>query len=259
MTWIKLYRSILDWEWYDDSKMVHLFIHLLVKANHKNGEWRGIKIKRGQLLTGIFSLCQQTKISPQSVRTCLKKLKSTNEITIESTNNYSIITLCNYENYQDKKSKNNDPTNKPLTNGQQTGNKPTNYKQEYTARILKNEKNEREVVTPARALIFNDLFKYMKAAVKQGKFFGREYAAWKHAFAKLQKKYAHKDADQAAFEKEDLALWMYHIGNPINKEIEKMWNHYEKQDFKLPGGMQIKNWRATMASWMDKADRFTKK
>ena len=33
-TWIRLYRKIQDWEWYQDSAMVHLFIHLMMKAHH---------------------------------------------------------------------------------------------------------------------------------------------------------------------------------------------------------------------------------
>jgi len=34
--WLKLHRKFKEWEWYQDSKMVHLFIHLLVTANHQN-------------------------------------------------------------------------------------------------------------------------------------------------------------------------------------------------------------------------------
>ena len=40
--WIKLYRKIQDWEWFDDSHMVHLFIYFLINANTKERNWRGI-------------------------------------------------------------------------------------------------------------------------------------------------------------------------------------------------------------------------
>ena len=50
--WIKLHRCFLDWEWYQNGDMVRLFLHLLLKANHADGEWKGMTIKRGQLITG---------------------------------------------------------------------------------------------------------------------------------------------------------------------------------------------------------------
>lgn len=107
-SFIVLYRKLRDWEWYTDSKMVHIFIHLLLMASYKDSNYRGVRIKRGQLLTGRLSISQSTGISHQSVRTCLRRLVITNEIVIESTNQYSIITICNYDFYQrfDRKSTN---------------------------------------------------------------------------------------------------------------------------------------------------------
>ena len=98
--WIKLHRKFLTWEWYQNSHMVHLFIHLLLNANHEPCRWQGIEVQRGQLVTGRKKLSDQTGISEQSVRTCLNYLKSTNEIASKSTNKFSIITICNYDSYQ---------------------------------------------------------------------------------------------------------------------------------------------------------------
>lgn len=155
MTWVKLYRHILEWEWYDDSKMVHLFIHLLLKANYEEGKWKGITIKRGQLLTGRLSLYQQTKISHQSIRTCLEKLKSTNEITIQATNKYSIITLCNYELYQINQPTTNQPHTKRATNNQPTTNQQTNHKQEYNNN--NKPKESKELKNPSAKILFADM------------------------------------------------------------------------------------------------------
>jgi hypothetical protein len=128
--WIKLYRKFCSWEWYNISEMVHLFIHILLNANHEDGEWRGIKIKRGQLITGRNSLSENTGISQQTIRTCLHRLKSTNEITIKPTNKYSIITICNYESYQIINGVTNQQINQ-LSNQELTSNQPaTNHKQE---------------------------------------------------------------------------------------------------------------------------------
>ena len=135
--WVKLHRKLIKWEWYKDSNMLHLFIHLLISANHKPGKWRGINIKRGQLITGRKSLSEQTGLSLQTIRTCLNRLKSTTEITIKSTNKYSVITICNYDDYQIKENDNNHLTSQQLTNNQPTTN------QQLTTN--KNEKKEKNV------------------------------------------------------------------------------------------------------------------
>lgn len=113
--WIKLHRSILDWEWYDEPNTFRLFLHLLLKANHKPRSYRGVLIQEGQVMTGFSKLSDQTKISLQSVRTCLKRLELTNEITIKSTTQGTIIQLVNYSKYQVSTSE--------VTNEQQTTNK----------------------------------------------------------------------------------------------------------------------------------------
>ena len=125
--WIKLYRKFDEWEWFNISEMVHLFIYLLLNANHEDGEWRGVAIKRGQVVTGLHKLHEKTKISFQTIRTCLSRLKKTGEINIQTTNQYSIITILNYESYQSDQQTTNKRSNKRLTNDQQT----TNNKQEY--------------------------------------------------------------------------------------------------------------------------------
>ena len=97
--WIRVYRKMLHWGWFRDSHMVHIFIYLMLRANRLDGTWRGLKIKPGQLATGIRSISKDTGISIRSVRTCLYKMRLTHEVTIESTHVCSIITICNYQYY----------------------------------------------------------------------------------------------------------------------------------------------------------------
>lgn len=111
---IKIDRKILNWEWYSDYKMVHLFLHLLIKANYKENKWQGRVINRGQLITGIHKLSGNTGLSVSQTRTCLSKLQTTGEIAIEVTNKYSIITICKYETYQSEKEQNRKQDSKPL-------------------------------------------------------------------------------------------------------------------------------------------------
>lgn len=111
---IKIDRKILNWEWYSDYKMVHLFLHLLIKANYKENKWQGTTIKRGQLITGIHKLSGNTGLSVSQTRTCLSKLQTTGEIAIEVTNKFSLITICKYEAYQSEKEQNRKQDSKPL-------------------------------------------------------------------------------------------------------------------------------------------------
>lgn len=118
--WIKLHRKLQKWEWYQDSKMVHLFIHLLFEANYEDKKWMGVKIKRGQFATGLKALSKNTGISIQSLRTNLTRLEKTGEINRRSNNLFTVITICNYESYQVIE---NNLTSE-LTNDQQTTNNP---------------------------------------------------------------------------------------------------------------------------------------
>lgn len=135
--WVKLHRSLLDWEWYDDINVCRLFTHLILKANHKDKTWRGIKINTGSFVTGRQALSEETGLSEQKIRSCLDKLKSTSEITIESTNRYSVVTLVNWESYQNN---DNELTSNSTTNP--LSNQPTDNQQITTTKNDKNVNNK---------------------------------------------------------------------------------------------------------------------
>lgn len=121
--WIKTHRSLLDWEWHTDPNMVSLWMHLLVLANFEDKRWKGMVIKRGQLVTSVSRLSETTGISQQSLRTCLAKLEQTQEINKQTTNKFTIITILKYDSYQQQDCCENGSANKQLTNNQQTTNK----------------------------------------------------------------------------------------------------------------------------------------
>jgi hypothetical protein len=144
--WIKLHRSILDWEWYDDVNVTRLFLHCLFRANHKDKKYRGSVVKRGTFLTGRDLLALETGLSVQQIRTSLTKLKSTNELTIKSSRQGTVIEVVNYDKFQDAT---NTPTNEqPTSNQQVTSNK--NDKKE------KNDKNT--YYTESEGLVIPQVF-----------------------------------------------------------------------------------------------------
>ena len=98
--WVKMHRSMLDWEWYSDINVCRLFTHMILKANHKDNKWRGILIKRGQTLTSLNTLESETGLSKSQIRTAVKKLISTREIAQQSHSQHTVFTVVNYDSYQ---------------------------------------------------------------------------------------------------------------------------------------------------------------
>ncbi len=95
-----LYRKIKDWRWYKDPNTFRLFIHLLLEASRKQFDFEIHKLLPGQVITGRKVLAMDLGLSEQQIRTSINKLKSTSEITIKSTNKFSIITICKWDEYQ---------------------------------------------------------------------------------------------------------------------------------------------------------------
>lgn len=100
ISYIKLSRKILRWEWYLDPFTTKLFIHLLLLANIEDRRMLGYLVKRGQVLATVQGLSDGSGLSVQSVRTHLKRLAETGEITTVTDHRHTIITITNYDRYQ---------------------------------------------------------------------------------------------------------------------------------------------------------------
>lgn len=139
--WIKVHRKLVDWEWYNDINVKVVFLHLLLTANHKEKQWKGQTILRGQKLTSIEHLADDVGLTFQQTRTALKKLKSTHEITIKTTNKNTLITIEKFNNYQFEIDEDNKQNNKQFNN-LITNNQQTNNKQITTNKNEKNDNND---------------------------------------------------------------------------------------------------------------------
>lgn len=113
--WISLYKKFVNWEWYQDTNVKSVFIHLLLLASYEDKKWQGRVVKRGQVIISSGNLASDLKLTRQQVRTALKKLQSTEEISIESTNKYLVITIEKYSDYQSTLQNNNHQTTSNLT------------------------------------------------------------------------------------------------------------------------------------------------
>ena len=98
--YIILHRKFLEWEHIKKPNDVALFIHLLLTANWKDSQYKNINVPKGSLITSRKELAKKTGLTEQQIRSTIKRLKSTNTLTIKSTNKFSLITLVNWEKYQ---------------------------------------------------------------------------------------------------------------------------------------------------------------
>ena len=133
-TYIKLFRSIENWRWYQNANTFRVFVHLLINANIEDCPFEKIVIHRGQLATSYGSIAVSLDMSVQSVRTAIEHLKSTGEITTKRYPKFQVITVLCYAQYQDV------PAGKPTIKQQSTNNQSTINQQQ-----LKNNKNDKNV------------------------------------------------------------------------------------------------------------------
>ena len=100
MDYIKLYRDLTEWEWYSDINTCRLFIHMLLKANWKEGNFKGTTVPRGSFVSSIGKLADETALTVREVRTGISHLKLTGEVTSKAFSKYTVFTVKNYDLYQ---------------------------------------------------------------------------------------------------------------------------------------------------------------
>ncbi len=134
--WVKTYRSLMDKGYYTDSCAVHLWTHIIFKANHSEREfmWNGsiIKVERGSFVTGRKKLSLETGIEESKIYRLLKMFESEQQIEQRTNNRNSIITVVNYDEYQASEQR--------MNNGRTTDEQRMN-----TTKELKHLENEKEL------------------------------------------------------------------------------------------------------------------
>lgn len=95
-----MYRSIVDWEWFKEHDMTCFFIYCLSNANLIDRMWRGVFVRRGQLIISRSTVCRELGIKERRYRTIISRLVKSGEITIEPSNTNTLVTICNWDRYQ---------------------------------------------------------------------------------------------------------------------------------------------------------------
>lgn len=202
--WIKLRRSLKDWEWYDDINTTRLLIHLLISVNFEDKKWRGIDIKAGSMVFSWESLSNASGLSKQQCRTSMAKLIKCKEVTSKATNRFSLVTLLKWDKIQlDNKQVTSKPTNK-----QQTSNKQvTTTKESKEYKELKEDKK----------MIFFSWISYRKEIKKEIKSIA--------TLKSLVKK----------FNAEDLKKCEHVVNNSIENNYQGLfWDNYKPKQINKP-------------------------
>lgn len=153
--WLKLHRSILNWQWYDNKPTLVIYIHLLLSAVYRPYTFNGVQLFPGQYITSIRRLAKATGYTTKQVRTALKHLILSDNITVDAYRHYSIITIINYDRYQDTQKPDAGETPPPDEN-KQSAAKPepaASWQQIFAALRAKNpDGNIFEQTTRAKAI-----------------------------------------------------------------------------------------------------------
>lgn len=102
--YVKIYRSLKNKGWYNRSEAVHLWVHLIMEATHKDREyfWNGktIMLKAGQFVTTRNKLSSETGINRSSVDRWLKVFEIEHQLSQQTTNTSRLISILSYLDYQ---------------------------------------------------------------------------------------------------------------------------------------------------------------
>jgi hypothetical protein len=126
--WLKLHRKIIDKAFYSkDSEKVHLWIHLLLRANHSEYEemlgGKPIICNSGQFTTGRKQLSNETGISESKIERILTYLeKIEQQIEQQKTTTNRLISIVNWSEYQNTEQRNEQQVNNERTTSEQQVN-----------------------------------------------------------------------------------------------------------------------------------------
>lgn len=135
-TFIKIDRNIVEWRWFKDSKVYHVFSWLLINANVKDHDFRQRNIPRGSLATSYESIANACGLSVSSVRRVIANLEQTHEIERTVRDHYQEIKVVNYDEYQGCSQR---------TAKQQPVEQPVEHPNSNNIRIYKKDKNVKNI------------------------------------------------------------------------------------------------------------------
>lgn len=127
--YVKLWRKSLDAGWLKNHKLWIFWTYCLMKATYKPHKAiignREVFLEPGQFIFGRRVAANETGLTERQIRTILAFLINAGNLTIKTTNKYSVITIVNWHIYQQS-----DYENDPQNDQQVTSNRPHTIRKE---------------------------------------------------------------------------------------------------------------------------------
>lgn len=99
-----LHRKIMDVPFYKDAEAAHLWVHLLLRANHEQAlvstDVGDVICERGEFITGRNTLAMETGLTADRVKSLLRKFQNLGMITTKSNNRFTVLKVVKYDEYQ---------------------------------------------------------------------------------------------------------------------------------------------------------------
>ena len=99
-----LHRKIMDVPFYKDAEAAHLWVHLLLRANHEqtlvSTDVGDVICERGEFIIGRNTLAMETGLTADRVKSLLRKFQNLGMITTKSNNRFTVLKVVKYDEYQ---------------------------------------------------------------------------------------------------------------------------------------------------------------
>ncbi|HBY4098784.1 TPA: DNA replication protein [Klebsiella pneumoniae] len=99
-----LHRKIMDVPFYKDAEAAHLWVHLLLRANHEqtlvSTDVGDVMCERGEFITGRNTLAMETGLTADRVKSLLRKFQNLGMISTKSNNRFTVLKVVKYDEYQ---------------------------------------------------------------------------------------------------------------------------------------------------------------
>jgi hypothetical protein len=143
---------MIDSKFFKNHELVSFWVYLLLKANHTESfeTSMGIKVCRGQLLTGRKTISQETGLSESKIERFLKKLEIEHQIEQQKTTKYRVISITNWDKYQ---------STEHQTEQQVNNNRTTSEQQVNTDKNDNNIKNVKNTISAEAEGLFDEFWK----------------------------------------------------------------------------------------------------
>ncbi len=146
--YIKIYRSLINKPYFTEHQYVVLWIYLLIRANFKDSEvfFNGkiTTVSRGSFITSRKKLAESTGIQESKIERILFFLKTEQQIEQVKKGRSRLISILNYEKYQESEQ----------INEQDLNRKRTGFEQ-----VLNTDKKEKELKESKEVNIYSEFLR----------------------------------------------------------------------------------------------------